>query len=191
MRFKKTLSMVLVLSLLATAFSFSNALGGTEAYATTGNLLKNGDAEKGSLAGWKTSTKKWKATTGEGYGNTCVPYKGQYFFWAMDNYTDKVSMYQNVSVKSKYKERTAILTGYMAVWPQTPTDNARLSLSFYTSSGKLISTRYKTHKKAKWQKFTIMTKVPKTAKTMRVTLTGIRNNGEVDAYFDNIVLKIK
>ena len=159
--------------------------------ATTANLIRNGNAEKGTLQYWKASNDKWKATEGEGYGSTCVPHKGKYFFWAVNDSSNKTYLYQNVKVKSGYIGKTVILTCYTSSWPQTPTDHSRLQITFYDKNKKKVGSVYKTHKKAKWEKVKVTAKIPAGASKMRVYLIGLRKNGVVDAYFDDVVLKVK
>lgn len=158
----------------------------------TGNLLVNGNAEKGSIKGWTTSNKKWKSTDGGNWGGSCKPYKGKRFFWAEDEKSlSSTSLNQTVSINSKYISRKAYVTAYTANWSQNPMDVSKVKITFLDNNGKSIGTASKSSSKSTWNKIAFNKKIPKGTKKIRVSLIGIRKNGMIDAYFDNVSLILK
>lgn len=181
----------IIAAVMLVAVFFSIAPATVAEAKTTKNLLVNGNAEKGTLKGWKASTDKWKACPKTQWGGTCMPYKGKYFFRTDKDYSNTTTLYQNVSINNNYIGKNITLSAYVAVWNQNPTDIAKLKITFYNSKGEAISSYSKSHSKAVWKKISLTKKIPKETKKVRVSLCGTKKNGEIDAYFDNVSLTIK
>ncbi len=157
----------------------------------TKNLLVNGNAEKGSIKGWKASTDKWKAMDAYHYSDPTRPYKGKYFFWAENEYSATSTLYQTVSINSKYIGRKAYVTAYTCNWDQSPRDISKIKISFIDNNGKTISSATKTSSTIKWKKIAFNKTIPSGTKKIRISLIAVNKCGMTDAYFDNVSLILK
>jgi hypothetical protein len=184
------ISKTLICSILAVVLAVSVKMPMDTVSASSSNLLTNGNAEAGSLTGWTQTgqEKKWEATDGDNYGNTCVPHSGKYFFWPVNTH-EETTLYQDVNASS-YVGKTVTLSLWMAVWPQSPTDEAKASLIFLNSSGSEISSKTLSNATAEWKQFSVTETVPGGTSKIRVKLFGKNNNGVEDWYFDDVFLSV-
>ncbi len=157
----------------------------------TGNLLVNGNAEKGSIKGWKATTKNWAAVDANKYSEPAKPYKGKYFFYAEGENEPTSTMYQTVSINSKYIGRKAYVTAYTCNWPQTPLDMSKVKMSFIDKNGKTISSITRSSSTTKWTKISFNKKIPSGTKKIKISLIAVKKCYTTDAYFDNVSLILK
>ena len=158
----------------------------TSSYGT--NLLLNGSGEAGMFF-WTDPDNIWSAVTSEGN------YKakdGSYFMWPAHKATESTRIYQDVSIPSRFIGKWISLSAWMANWDQAPHDQAVLTLSFYNSKGKKISSSSQSQRNPAWKKHVIKVRIPKKTVKARVTLSGKRFVGsDLDCYFDDVRLTVE
>ncbi len=179
---------ILALALSLALFIVSFPVFGFDSYAASGNLLKNPGAES-KLRGWTVDSGSFMTTRGIGK-SPCKPHGGKYFFMPSCEY-GSASMHQDYKITGNMMGAKLTLSAYMAVWNQDPYDTARMQLSYYDENGAIIGSPETVEcRTPKWMKYQIKSTIPYDTDIIRVTLIGICSTGpDVDAYFDDLVLK--
>ncbi len=155
-------------------------------FSSYDNLLVNGDAEKGSIKGWKTEGADWEAIeTVSGV----TPHAGSYFFWPMQ--TEGGYLIQDVDI-SKAKTGDVFVAGaYMRDYTSDHGDESELIIQLLDSKEKVLE-EAKTEAVTltdEWTKKVVSLKKTDSAKYIRVLLHATRNVGtDCDSYFDDVIL---
>ncbi|MCR5791001.1 MAG: carbohydrate-binding protein [Lachnospiraceae bacterium] len=150
------------------------------------NLLVNGDAEEGSIDGWKAQDANWEAAeniTG------VTPHKGSYFFWPTQ--TGEGYLFQTVDISNAKSGDVFVAGAYMRDYTTDHGDDSELVLQLLDSDKQVLE-EAKTETVSKtdtWtQKIVSLTNTG-SARYVRVILHAKRNVGsDCDSYFDDVVL---
>ena len=168
------------------------ALPAGDAAAEAENLLVNGGAEAGGLAGWTDAAGdggSFQAIERYSYDGIDVsPGEGSRFFFAGKTAGNR--LYQDVDV-SGYPDGTLFtLSGSMNGWKTGHGDNAYLKLEFLDAEGESCADDSAGEiSVGEWQEYSVTLDKPEGTVTARVSLIGERNTGtDCDAYFDDIRL---
>ncbi len=180
---KKILVLFLFAILIISSFSMVYAVD----YES--NLLINGEGD--SMDGWvDPNGDLW------GPDDEIEPFSGAYFLWPRDGAKgtaadDESYIYSDISLVGYNAGETAILTGYLANYDQSPHDRATLKLSLLDAGGNVLAEDYRMQRDPEWHEHAIFLKIPAGAVTARVTLIATRFVGsDNDAYFDMMTFMV-
>ncbi len=180
---KKILVLLLFTTLIISSFSLVYAVD----YES--NLLINGEGD--SMDGWvDPNGDLW------GPDDEIEPFSGAYFLWPKGGRrgtaADEESyIYSDISLVGYNAGETAILSGYLANYNQSPHDRATLKLSLLDAGGNVLAEDYRMQRDPEWHEHAIFLKIPAGAVTARVTLIATRFVGsDNDAYFDMMTFMV-
>ncbi len=179
---KKITVLLMVVALLVSSFSLVYAVD----YES--NLLINGDGD--SMDGWTDPNGDiWEAD------DEIEAFSGDLFLWPKNGSSSDVAeqsyIYQDISLAGFNAGETAILSGWLANYDQSPHDRATLKLSLLDSSGNVLAEDYRMQRDPEWHEHAIFLKIPSGAVTARVTLIATRFVGaDNDAYFDMMTFMV-
>lgn len=194
---KRLLHKILITSFVLFLGTMHIFLGnGTEVMGAEGeNLLINGGGELG-MYGWTDMKEKWNTTEEDDNTDKDNAVEGNYFFWPAEAKEDDETppeMYQEVNI-SKYEAGTWLqLSAWMSVYDSTPYDEATLTLEILDSRDKLIAIDEVSLRSPEWTWMVVSIKVPENAQSAKVICKGKYYSGimgDVDAYFDDIQLRV-
>ncbi len=180
---KKILTLLLFTTLIISSFSMVYAVD----YES--NLLINGDGD--SMDGWvDPNGDLW------GPDDEIEAFSGAYFLWPKGGARgtaadDESYIYSDISLVGYNAGETAILSGQLANYNQSPHDRATLKLSLLDASGAVLAEDYRMQRDPEWHEHAIFLKIPEGAVTARVTLIATRFVGsDNDAYFDMMTFMV-
>ncbi len=183
LKMKRILTLLLFTTLIISSFSLVYAVD----YES--NLLIDGEGD---------SMNSWVDPNGDLWGpdDEIEPFSGSYFLWPKGGARgtaadDESYIYSDISLVGYNVGETAILTGYLANYNQSPHDRATLKLSLLDAGGNVLAEDYRMQRDPEWHEHAIFLKIPAGAVTARVTLIATRFVGsDNDAYFDMMTFMV-
>lgn len=157
------------------------------------NLIINGNAENSPFTdyGWVIESGNWTQRM-----NNPLPQNGNNYFFAGAN--SLAVLFQEIDVSNNATlidegNQIYVFSCYLRSFPQSPADETSATVEYLNGSGNVLyaySTGFQSSTN-QWSFFEDTTTAPQGTRTIKITLTSIRNNGNNnDGYFDNLKLTL-